>query len=166
MKKRRSTIRSVKRHKLIVRESDGSLREIQPTDTLWYMLYIAHPPITKHILKLFHSRFRMPYTSFLDLTEDIRHHEYFSQWTRSDAVGVLPHDIKLLLLGALRYIGRAWTFDDISEANGISVDTNRVFLMSFIKYGSTELYQKWVINHYRFNTVHEQESVFRKAGFN
>ena len=165
-KKKQTRIRSIKRHKLMVRDSDGSLREIRPTDTLWYLLYIAHPPITERIFKLFRLRFRMPYQSFLDLAENIRCNEKNSQWTRADAAGVSSHDIKLLLLGALRYIGRAWTLDDISEANGISIDTNRVFLMSFIQYGSTVLYQKWVINHYRFDTVHEQESIYRKAGFN
>ena len=165
-KKKRLVIRSVKRHQLIVRDNDGSLREILPIDTLWYLLYIAHPPMNDRILKLFRLRFRLPYQSFIDLSKLITEHAKFSQWTRSDAVGRSSHDIKLLLLGALRYMGRAWTLDDISEANGISVDTNRVFLLSFIEYGSTVLYQKWVINHSSFNSVHEQEYIFGQAGFN
>ena len=30
--------RSVKRHKILVRDKDGSLREVRPEDTLWYLL--------------------------------------------------------------------------------------------------------------------------------
>ena len=37
------TPRSVKRHKLMVRDKEGTLREIRPEDTLWYLLYVAQP---------------------------------------------------------------------------------------------------------------------------
>ena len=46
-KKRQKRHRSVKKHKLLVRDKDGSLRELLPTDTLWYPLYISNPPIVK-----------------------------------------------------------------------------------------------------------------------
>ena len=36
--KKRVVHRSVKRYKILVREIDGSLRQILPTDTLWYLL--------------------------------------------------------------------------------------------------------------------------------
>ena len=158
--------RSIKRHKLFVRDNDGSLREILPTDTLWYLLYVAHPPQNKRFSDKFRLRFRLPYESFLQLSEDIKHHELFKQWTRCDAVGNHPSDIKLLLLGSLRYIGRSWTLDDISEANGISINTNDSFLKAFIKYGSTTLYKKWVLDQTIEIPVYEQESIFRQAGFN
>ena len=61
-------------------------------------------------------------------------------------------------------MGCAWTLDDIAEANGIYVDTNSVFLKCFTEYGSTVLQQKWVLT--RTNSVNEEESVFRLAGFN
>ena len=35
--------RSVKRHKLLVRDDDDSLRELTPKDTLWYLLYVHTP---------------------------------------------------------------------------------------------------------------------------
>ena len=158
--------RSVKRHKVLVRENDGSLREILPTDTLWYLLYVAHPPQNKRLSDKFRLRFRLPYDVFLELSEEIKHHELFQQWTRCDAVGNHPSDMKLLLLGSLRYIGRSWTLDDICEANGISINTNDSFLKAFIKYGSTTLYKKWVLDQRITNPVHEQESIFRLAGFN
>ena len=71
-----------------------------------------------------------------------------------------------MLLGVLRYIGRGWTFDDLSEANGISDDTNREFMYSFLDYGSTVLYKKWVLDENVKTSVGERESLFRSAGFN
>ena len=43
--------RSVKRHKLLVRDKDGELREILPIDTLWYVMYVANPPRNKRLHK-------------------------------------------------------------------------------------------------------------------
>ena len=43
--------RRVKRHKLIVRDKNGNLRKILPTDTLWYMLYVANPFKRQKIIK-------------------------------------------------------------------------------------------------------------------
>ena len=63
-------------------------------------------------------------------------------------------------------MGQAWTFDDICEANGISIDTNRQFLMRFITYGSTVLYEKWVLQPTRLINVMHQEQIFSQAGFN
>ena len=39
-----SSFRSVKKHKLLVRADDGSVRALMPTDTLWYLLYVKTPP--------------------------------------------------------------------------------------------------------------------------
>ena len=164
--KKHCTKKSVKRHKILVRNEDGTLREIRPKDTLWYLLYINTPPRNKRLAKQFRLRFRMPYESFVTLSEDIYEHEIFNQWTRVDATGAEPSNIKLLLLGSLRYIGRAWTIDDIEEANGISSETNRQFLNCFIEYGSTFLYRKWVLDPAINQDICEQERLFRQAGFN
>ena len=56
--------------------------------------------------------------------------------------------------------------DDIHEANSISISVNRSFLISFVEYGSTVLYKKWVVNERMKRDVPKQESVFRQAGFN
>ena len=158
--------RSVKRYKVLVRDDEGSLREIRPEDTLWYLLYVKNPPLNDRLLRQFRRRFRIPYETFLNLSTDIKKDKGFDQWSRSDAVGDRPMDIKLLLLGCLRYIGRAWTYDDIYEANGISISTNRQFILRFIKYGSTVLYKKWVIDARISRNLNEQESLFKQAGFN
>ena len=165
-KNRKGYTRSVKKHKLLVRNSDGSLRELKPEDTIWYLIYVANPPSGDRMLKLFRNRFRVPYNYFIDLSNEISNHDLFSRWKCHDAVGSVPSDLKLLLLGSLRYIGRSWTFDDISEANGISREVNRVFFLKFIEYGSTVLYQKHVIDASRLLNIPEQEHLFRLAGFN
>ena len=66
----------------------------------------------------------------------------------------------------LHYLRHAWTLDDISEVNGIYIDTNNEFLMCFIVCGSTKLYQKWIIEPTRNNSFCDQEAVFGQAGFN
>ena len=100
------------------------------------------------------------------MSEDIRNDPGFAQWSRPDAVGDKPMNIKLLLLGCLRYIGRAWTYDDVYEANGISIGTNRQFILCFVTYGSTVLYNKWVIDARMNRNLNDQESIFALVGFN
>ena len=157
--------RSVKQHPMLVRDSNGTLRDLRPEDTLWYLLYVANPPVTLRMLKLFRLRFRVPYDTFLILVEDIKEDDRFSQWNSSDATGVKASDIHLLLLGVLRYIGRGWTLDDVSEANGISRTVNRLFLTKFIEYGSTVLYKRWVLEPSRETNVGEYEALFKASGF-
>ena len=92
--------------------------------------------------KVFRLRFRLPYQSFLNLSEEIERHELFKYWIRVDAVGDAPSNRKLLILRFLRFIGRAWTLDDICEVNGISIDAMNGFISCFMEYGSTILYKK------------------------
>ena len=105
------------------------------------------------------------YELFLSLSEDIRNDPCFEQCSRLDAVGDKPMNIKSLLLGCLRYIGRAWTYDDIYEANGVSISTNRQFILCFIEC-STVLYKKWVIDLRMNRNINEQKSIYRQDGFN
>ena len=123
--------RSVKKHKLLVRDDNGEIRELKPKDTMWYQIYVMNGPFNSRIAKKFRMRFRMPYDSFISLHDDIKVHEIFHRWSKADAVGDHSSNLKLLLLGFLRYIGRAWTLDDVEEANGISREVNRFFCMHF-----------------------------------
>mmetsp|Transcript_21879 Transcript_21879/g.28194 ORF Transcript_21879/g.28194 Transcript_21879/m.28194 type:complete len:120 (+) Transcript_21879:606-965(+) len=52
--------------------------------------------------------------------------------------------IELLLLGALRFLGRGWTIDDLEEQTMISQETHRKFLHVYLSWGSTVFYQKHV----------------------
>ena len=134
--------RTVKKYKILVRDPNGCLREIKPTDTLWYLLYIVTSPRSNRLRKLFRNRFRLPHHSFLELANEISHHELYARWSSSDCTGVDSSNITLLLLGALRYLGRGFTFDDIEECTAISREVNRVFFHNFLLYGSTVLYKK------------------------
>ena len=165
-KHKRRTLRSVKRHKLLVRDDNGEVRELLSNDTRWYQLYVQSAPYHKRALSAFRLRFRMPYQSFIALSEDIEGHDLFCRWTKKDAVGEDSSNIKLLLLGCLRYIGRSWTLDDIEEANGISREVNRNFIDTFLEYGSTILYKKWVIDPAANRQTSDQEKLFKMAGFN
>ena len=90
---------------------------------------------------MFRTRFRVPYSYFVELSNDIYENDIFSRWRNTDATGQPPSNMKLLLLGSLRYLGRSWTFDDISESNGISREVNRKFFICFIEYGSTVMFK-------------------------
>ena len=97
----------MKNHKLLVRQDDGSIRELTPKDTLWYMLYVQNGPRNKRMVALFRNRFRLPYSSFIELCDEISDHDDFLRWRRVDALWDSLYNIPLLILGYLRYIGKA-----------------------------------------------------------
>ena len=66
----------------------------------------------------------------------------------------------------MRYIGRAWTFDDIEEATAISRETNRRFFLVFIEYGSSVLYKQYVLDISLNGMVAKHEHLFNLASFN
>jgi hypothetical protein len=68
----------------------------------------------------------------------------FRRWLSRDAVGSKSLPIALLLLGALRYLGRGLTFDDLEEYTSINEETHRQFFRRFIEYGATVLYREYV----------------------
>ena len=130
------------------------------------MLYVKTIPQDDRLKTIFCTRFRIPHFYFMELSEEITKHEHFSRWQQPDAVGDKPSNIKLLLLGSLRYIGRSWTFDDISESNGISREVNRIFFLCFINYGSSVMYKKFVLDVSESINVANHEQLFAAAGMN
>lgn len=158
--------RSTKRFPVLCRGDNGKLREATFEDSTWFRLYIEVPPVGKRLLKIFRKRFRIPYSEFVSLCNDVKKHELFERWMCTDAVGKKPSDIRLLLLGSLRYLGRGHTFDDASESTYISADVHRVFFNSFIEYGSTVLYKKYVSDVTENMDTKRIERLFRMAGFN
>ncbi len=121
--------RSVKKHKIIVRNDDGEFHDVLPPDTLWYRYYIENPPNNDRLHTIFRNRFRLPYDSFIELVNQCKGDELFVRWTKKDSCGDMPADIRLLLLGTLRYIARGLTFDDLEEATCISAEVHRVFFI-------------------------------------
>jgi hypothetical protein len=164
--KARKKIRSVKRHHIQVPNKDGTLRSLTFKDSAWYNLYINSPQDSNRQLKIFRRRFRLPYDLFLNLVADIKEHEYFVRWMKRDCIGNEPSDIRLLLLGTLRYLGRALTFHDIEVYSFISAEVHRNFFKSFREYGSEVLYQKYVVYPASKQDASTFERLFALAGFN
>lgn len=53
--KKRRHHRSMKRYQLLVCNNDGTIRELKPTDTLWYQLYVKNEITCPRLLKLFRN---------------------------------------------------------------------------------------------------------------
>ena len=114
------TKRSVKRHELLVRNDNGQLSELTLKDSLWNRLYAQTTPRNTRLAQHFRLKFHLPYDNVIALSDDVEHDELFVRCTCKYAAGEEPSNIKLLVLGVLRYFVRAWTLDDIEESNGIS----------------------------------------------
>ena len=88
----------------------------------------------------------MSYGSFLKHLKEVKEHPTFQQWKNGNVSNarkkVVP--IELLLLGALRFLGRGWTIDDLEEQTMISQETHRKFIHVYLSWGSTVFYQKHV----------------------
>ena len=69
------------------------------------------------------------------------------------------------MLGSLRYLGRGWTFDDIEENTAISNEVHRTFFHHFVEFGSTVLYDKYVLTPDNFNEAKTHMREFEEAGF-
>ena len=98
----------------------GVRRIMSPKHTVWYQCYIENPkPECDRWQKLFRYRFRMPYQSFLDLVGECEASPLMSQWSPlpeyryNKRKGV---SLELLVLSALRWLGRGWTMDDLHES--------------------------------------------------
>jgi hypothetical protein len=106
----------------------------------------------EHFSKIFRNRFRVPYSFFQELVDRIRteNHARASRghpplWSQSnDCRGVPAAPLELHVLAALRYLGRAWTFDDLAEQTGISRERHRCFFKAFISFYGTHVYDEVV----------------------
>lgn len=128
-----------------VRLADGTIAAIAPTHSTWYTMYVSSPDLeNKKFNDRFIRRFRCCYSSFLKLLDKLKNDIMFQRWMNRDAVGRDPSPIELLLLGALRYLGRGWTFDDLEEATSISEECHRQFLHVFIFWASTVFYEEQI----------------------
>ena len=161
--------RSVKkRHTLLYRDTDGSVKPLTWDKSIWYLNYIENPkPGEKNRWnEKFRKRFRMQYESFIELAMMAEASPKFDRWKRKDAVGLRSAPTRLMLLGALRYIGRGWTFDDIEEATAIHEETHRQFFHVFIDWGSSVLFDEWVVPPQTVEDLREHTAEFVMAGFN
>ena len=116
--------------------------------------------------RLFRRRFRMPYKCFQELVDMVRGSPLFERWREGkvDAVRQRATPIPLLVLCVLRYLGRGWTFDNLSENTGISEEIIRVFFHKFIEFGSTVLYKRYVVPPVNAEDAAQHSQEYAKAG--
>ena len=147
------------------RKKDGKLEAIPPTESMWYLLYVSCPFLNDPgFLKKFRRRFRIPYDSYIAFVEEARAKEWFPRWSRPDAMGKACSPLELLILGAFRYLGRGFTFNDLEEATAISEEVHRCFFHKFIEVGSTILYDRYVNTPVNIEMVKEHMVEFELAG--
>ena len=70
------------------------------------------------------------------------------------------------MLGILRYLGQAHTFDDAYESTYISGNIHRVFFNTFLRYRSVVLYEKHVLSLLATIDKSHIEKLFNIAGLN
>ena len=140
--------RSTKKRLLEYVDDDGNVCTLTPKKTFWYQYYILNGNnLDAKALNKFRRRFRLPYQQFNELLQELEESERFRRWKKGTkcCFGEPSSPMSLLVLGALRYLGRGWTFDDIEESTAISEETHRQFFHIFIDYCSNNLFNKHVI---------------------
>ena len=147
-----------------------STRGYDPQDSLellWYKRYVEEPEhhLNRKHFKLFRRRFRIEYHSYCDLVDEARKGMWFPQYEGFNAVGQQGICLDILILGALRYLGRGWTFDDISKATNVSEECHRRFFRDFCLACREHLYPKWVKRPETAEEVDDCMSEFKEAGF-
>jgi hypothetical protein len=131
----------------------------------WWTMYVERRPTKQRALKKFRRRFRMPYENAFELIDRVRREHAFPRFEGKDAVGLVGASLELLVLGALRYLGRGFTFDDIEEATCIGEETHRRFFHAFVVWGSTVLFDEHVYGPRTNEEVASCISEYAQAGF-
>ena len=135
--------------------------------TCWFQKYIMNPlPQSDKFLRRFRQRFRLPYSSYLGLVEMCNQSFFFDQWSRHCEMKKFKKGapLELLVLCVLRYLGRGWVIDDLEEATCINYETIRQFIHTFIDWGSTELYDKFVVAPLTNEELTDCSAEFQLAG--
>ena len=137
--------------------------------SVWFQSYVLNPQTEcDQWNKSFRDRFRMPYSSFLDICNQCSEHELFRQWKKYSTFDARVRNgvpLELLVLAVLRYIGRGWTIDDLHENTVICYETIRRFINRFIKFGEDVLYKKYVSDPASSLILSECNEAFKMAGF-
>ena len=126
---------------------NGAIYELTPRQSGWYYKYVLQPKPQESVFRRkFRRRFRLPFEEYVELLEEVKaNQEIFGRWMSTNAAGKESSPIELLLLGALRYLGRGLAFDDLEDYTAIGEETHRLFFHRFIDWGSTILFSKHVV---------------------
>ena len=127
---------------------NGALRLGTPQDSLWWVNYVLLPPelLTTRQRMKFRRRYRMPYESWKDFVVKLNSSPILKTWRHGnkDCTGQPASPLELLSLGALKYLGRKCSFDDLEELTFISERTHERFFRKFIEFGDSTLYPEYV----------------------
>jgi len=126
-------------------DDEGNVAHLKPREAVWFFLCVKLTLLEDKKFNIkFCRRFRMPHAQHVDLLDQVKIDPRFSRWMSCDCAGVLSSPIELMVLGALRHLGRGLAFDDLEEFTAINEETHRQFFHKFIDFGSTVLYNKYV----------------------
>jgi len=94
-----------------------------PKESEWWKFYVASTRCNRcwKNARLFRRRFGLPWVRWRVLCERAKDENWFPMSGRCDAIGREGAPLELLILGALRYLRRGWTFDDLAECTGITL---------------------------------------------
>lgn len=139
----------------------------QALESEWYRRYVSQVGWfkNKRHFDQFRRRFRMPYNEFKGLVKLARDQNWFPTYERMNACRQPGIPLDLFILGALRYLGRGWTFDDIAEATGVSEESHRIFFNLFVKACRKYLYPMWVKRPETDEEVKDHMFEFKAAAF-
>jgi hypothetical protein len=146
---------------------DGPLEIIPPEDSMWYKFFGRNFYINKNakLAKAFRNRFRLPYTQYLELVDDIRSNELFDCWCGYKLNNKKVSPVELFLLGSLLYLGHGWTLGDCEESTAIDKEVHSRFFCVFLVYGSTVLYKRWVVTPVNLPEAQSNMNEYSMAGF-
>jgi Plant transposon protein len=150
----------------LIKNSDGTTHPVESRDSCWFTTYVTNPMVGDvKFNNKFRRRFCCSFQSYSKLLEMVSAEPIFHRWLNSDAFGKKSSPIEILLLSCLRYLGRGWTFDDLEESTSIGEETQRQFFHVFIYWGSTSLYNKYVIYPKSNVDCLQSTKVMKSAGF-
>ena len=136
--------------------------------SLWYQNYVLNAqPEKVWWRRIFCQRFQLPYENYIELVDMCKDSPAFSQWADSDTKQCNSKQgasIDLLVLCVLRYLGRGWRICDLNENVVINKETIRQFISKFIEFGSTVLFQKYVVEPTTIDKLNDCNREFMLAG--
>lgn len=144
----------------------GNRIELTPKNSPWYCYYVVSPDVGNSRFQVkFWRHFLLPFDEFQKLVARLVLSPLFERWLSFDAIGQAASPIELMVLGALRYLGRGWTFDDIEEETAVHEETHRQFFHVFIRWGSSELYDSFVKAPSTSEAAYSYMSEMESTGF-
>jgi hypothetical protein len=130
------------------RISDEITGPKDPYKCNWYYCYVLNPKTEEPLFhKIFRYKFRITFNIFKCLTEELENCDLFSRWHSGRLSGDKRRSVplSLLILAAMRYLGRSETLDTLSEHIEVGAEVIRNFIHIFLIYGSETLYERLVI---------------------